>query len=528
MSDIRSTPETRSPRIRGKHLLLLLALLLLPYVLVRNTPVEMLDAQTFALRQNRWTGSVGLFRDEARVWVLPGVHELRRYPLAAVDYSTAREGEASSGLPLQSSDGLPVDLPVSIHYRVDPARLVSQVTHLPDDLQVDLVAPLVDEVLRRQVATATLAGLFNGERVEFQRAVETALREGLAQRGFTLHGVEIGEAGLRHKGQRLSLQDRSYVPQRISSASGAAPLQSSEGLSLGLELAIRYALDAANLAGVVHRLPDDLDAERVDPLLQGVIYKVLARYTVREIFSTKRQALQQEIEAELGPLMAQDGLLLRSVMLGNVDLPQDYRAGMDRLLAAELANQQMEHTLELKAKQVKETELQAEAEKVRREKAAEAAGREQVIAAKAQEEAMRHVLPFKQKQVEQRQLEAEAERTARVKTAEGMAEARRIEASAEADSRRKLADAEVYRLEQVGQVNSEQLRRDGELVSRYPLLIQKTMADKLSDKISVIIAAPPADGGFIGSGLLGQGGASPSTADADAPTAVRTSNRGRR
>jgi hypothetical protein len=47
------------------------------------------------------------------------------------------------------------------------------------------------------------------------------------------------------------------------------------------------------------------------------------------------------------------------------------------------------------------------------------------------------------------------------------------------------------------------MEREGALVTRHPLLIQKTMADKLSDKIQVIIAAPPADGGFIGSTLLG-------------------------
>jgi hypothetical protein len=34
-------------------------------------------------------------------------------------------------------------------------------------------------------------------------------------------------------------------------------------------------------------------------------------------------------------------------------------------------------------------------------------------------------------------------------------------------------------------------------------LIQKTLADKLSDKVQVIIAPPPANGGFIGSTLLG-------------------------
>jgi hypothetical protein len=41
------------------------------------------------------------------------------------------------------------------------------------------------------------------------------------------------------------------------------------------------------------------------------------------------------------------------------------------------------------------------------------------------------------------------------------------------------------------------------LIAQNPLLIQKTMADKLSDRVQVIIAAPPAEGGFIGSNLLG-------------------------
>jgi len=207
----------------------------------------------------------------------------------------------------------------------------------------------------------------------------------------------------------------------------------------------------------------------------------------------------------LKPRLEADGIRLQSVTMGKVDLPSDYRAGMEKLLAEELATEKMRYTLELKDKQVKQTELEAQAEKVRREKAAEAAGEEQIIAAKAQAEAMKHILPFKQKQIEQRSLEADAEKVARIKNAEAMAQARRIEASGEADSRKNLADADAYRQERMGKVASEQLARDGALIAKNPLLIQKTMADKLSDKISVIIAPPPANGGFIGSALLGGG-----------------------
>jgi len=114
------------------------------------------------------------------------------------------------------------------------------------------------------------------------------------------------------------------------------------------------------------------------------------------------------------------------------------------------------------------------------------------------------VLPFKQRQIEQRQLEAEALKVTRVKAAEGNAQARRIEASGEAEARQKLADAEVYRMDKIGKSNAEQMGREGALLARHPLLIQKTMADKLSDKVQVIIAAPGSDGGFIGAGLLGR------------------------
>lgn len=304
-----------------------------------------------------------------------------------------------------------------------------------------------------------------------------------------------------HDFRVVSLRDRSYRPPEIARADGPKPLQSLEGLSLGVDLSVRYALDPTALRDA-GKLPDDIDADMVEPAVSGVIYKVFARYTVREIFSTKRAEIQQSVEKDLRTRLAADGIVLRDVFVGKVDLPADYRRGMDQLLAEELASEKMRYTLELKDKRVKEVALDGEAEKTRREKTAEAAAREQVIAARAQEEAMKHVLPFKQRQVEQRQLEAEAEKQARIRGAEGNAQARRIEANGESDARKKLADAEAYRLESVGKVNAEQMQREGIVVTAHPLLIQKVMAEKLSDKVQVIIA-PPSTDGLITAALAG-------------------------
>ncbi|HEX4647475.1 MAG TPA: SPFH domain-containing protein [Steroidobacteraceae bacterium] len=315
-------------------------------------------------------------------------------------------------------------------------------------------------------------------------------------------GTVLVLPGLHHI-RYYPIRDQVYHPGESTQATGPAPFQSNEGLSLGVDLTVRWAIDRRRIAQMSREFPDDLNADLVRPAVQGVVYPLLARYTVREIFSSRRAEIQDQMAKELIPKLASIGLILRGVDMGQVDLPADYRAEMEKLLSEELETEKIRYTLELKQAQVKETQLVGEADKVRRQKAAEAAGDEQVIAARAQEETMKHILPFKQKQIEQRQLEAEADKVARIRTAEGAAEARRIEARGEADSRQKLADAEAYRLEVVGKSNAGQMQREGALIAQYPLLIQKTLADKLSDKVQVIIAPTPAPGQFIGSNLLG-------------------------
>jgi regulator of protease activity HflC (stomatin/prohibitin superfamily) len=302
--------------------------------------------------------------------------------------------------------------------------------------------------------------------------------------------------------RRYPLRDQIYKPTASASAEGAAPFQTVEGLSVGVSVAVRYAIDRDRAADIAKRLPANLGQELIEPVVDGVLHRSLAKHTVREIFTDKRIEIQQGIEHELRELLAKDGIAVRSLFIGHVDLPEKYRTGLEGLLAEELATEKMRFTLQLKEKQVKEKSLEADAAKIQREKAAEAAASEEIIAAKAREEAMKHVLPLKQKEIEQRRLEAEARKVQRMKDAEGDAEARKIEATAEADSRRKLSDADAYRIEVTGKAQSEQLARDSMLIAKNPLLIQKTLADKLSDKIQVIVA-PPAAGGFFAGGLIG-------------------------
>lgn len=305
-----------------------------------------------------------------------------------------------------------------------------------------------------------------------------------------------------HELRRYSLRDQVYRPTESATVTGKEPFQTVEGLSIGVAVTVRYALDRDRVGDVARRLPVDVGRDLIEPVVDGVLHRELSKHTVREVFTEDRVEIQEDLEQELRTLLAKDGIVVRSLYLGHVDLPEQYRAGLEGMLSEELASEKMRYTLALKEKKVQETALEGDAAKIQRQKAAEAAATEEIIAAKAREEAMKHVLPLKEKEIEQRRLEAEARKVQRMKDAEGDAEARKIEASAEADSRRKLSDADAYRIEVTGKANAAQLERDSALIAKNPLLIQKTLADKLSDKIQVIVA-PPAAGGFFAGGLLG-------------------------
>ena len=345
-------------------------------------------------------------------------------------------------------------------------------------------------------------------------------------------GVSVVPSGptlmvpLVHELRRYDLRDQVYRPQESATAEGAAPFQSLEGLSVGVAVTVRYALDPARVGEVAKRLPANVGADLIEPVVDGVLHHALSRHTVREIFSDKRVEIQDDIQAELRELLGKDGITVRSLYLGHIDLPAQYRAGLEGMLAEELASEKMRYTLQLKEKKVKESELEGDAAKVTRERAAEAAASEEIIAAKAREEAMKHVLPLKEKEIEQRRLEAEARKVQRMMDAQGDAEARKIETIAEADSRRKLSDADAYRIEVTGKANNAQMERESVLIAKNPLMIQKTLADKLSDKIQVIVA-PPSAGGFFAGGLLGTQGKSapaPTIADTGAAHAGNVEN----
>jgi regulator of protease activity HflC (stomatin/prohibitin superfamily) len=275
----------------------------------------------------------------------------------------------------------------------------------------------------------------------------------------------------------------------------ALDVQSREGLNIGLGVTVRYKLDPNKLASAQVHLPQPADKEIVPPVVASAWRELAPQYTVREIFSTKREEVRAKAAAVITRKLGSDGIVVEEVMLSDVQLPEEYAKGLEGLLLKEQQDDQMSVDTDIQQKQVRIAELQAEAEAAQKVKQAEGDAKSKVVEAKGEADAMQYTLPLKQKQIEQSKLEAEARKEATIQNAEADAEAKVIDSKAELQRRNLLADAEASRIKLIAAANAERMTSEAQLLNKSPLLINKIVAERLSDKIQVVMV--PSDGKFF-------------------------------
>lgn len=285
------------------------------------------------------------------------------------------------------------------------------------------------------------------------------------------------------------------VEGRSTSKVEPLKVQSKEGLDIGLAITVRYRLDARHLDYIQANLPQPVEKEIVPAVVASAWRELVPNYTVREVFATQREPIRKKASDAITQKLAADGIIVKEVMLRDIQLPQEYSKGLENLLLKEQENDQMGVQTEIQQKQVRLSELEAEAAKVQQVKQAEGQAQVRVLQAKGEADAMQYTLPLKQKQIEQSKLEAEARKEATVKNAEAMAEAKVIDSKAEMERRKLLSAAEADRIRVTAVADAERMKSEGEILRQNPLLINKIVAERLSDKLQIMMV--PADGKFF-------------------------------
>src|SRR5215467_11390256 len=251
--------------------------------------------------------------------------------------------------------------------------------------------------VRVSQTSGTLPGtLYPGVHVVEPLIEDVALYD-IRDQVFTTGGSEDGKDGAKAGAK----------PQLLN-------VQAKEGLTLGLAITIRYRLDPKHLDYIQANLPQPVEKEIVPPVVASAWRELVPNYTVREVFATKREEVRKKAADAITQKLAADGIVVKEVMLRDIQLPEEYARGLQDLLLKEQEDDQMAVQTEIQEKQVRISELEAEAQKAQQVKQAEGQAQVRVLEAKAEADAMQYTLPLKQKQIEESKLEAEARKEATV------------------------------------------------------------------------------------------------------------------
>jgi regulator of protease activity HflC (stomatin/prohibitin superfamily) len=312
--------------------------------------------------------------------------------------------------------------------------------------------------------------------------------------------------------------------EKMDANAKALSVQAREGLTLGLAITVRYKMDANRLDYIQSRLPQPVETELVPAVVASAWRELVPNYTVREVFSSKREEVRRKAAETITKKLGADGIVVEEVMLRDIQLPPEYAKGLESLLLKEQENDRLGVQTEIQQKQVRISELEAEAQKAVSVKEAEGQAQVRVLQAKGEADAMQYTLPLKQKQIEQSRLEAEARKESTIKNAEAAAAAKVIDSKAEQERRNLLADAEANRIRVTAVADAERMRGEALVLKQNPLLINKIVAERLSDKIQVMMV--PSDGKFFFANDVMRGLGSPnmgSQMDGEEPPQVQKS-----
>lgn len=298
-------------------------------------------------------------------------------------------------------------------------------------------------------------------------------------------------ASLEDSGKKPSSPGKAEAPTQED----GLRVQAKEGLNLGLAITVRYRLDPLRLDYIQGNLPQPVEKEIVPAVVASTWRELVPNYTVREIFATKREEVRKRAAEAITRKLGADGIIVKEVMLRDIQLPSEYAKGLETLLLKEQQNDQMGVQTEIQQKQVRISELEAEATKAQEVKQAEGQAAVRVLQAKGEADAMQYLLPLKQKQIEQSRLEAEARKEATVKNAEAAAAAKVIDSKAEMERRKMLSEAEADRIRVTAIADAERMQKEAVILKQNPLLINKIVAERLSDKLQIMMV--PADGKFF-------------------------------
>jgi regulator of protease activity HflC (stomatin/prohibitin superfamily) len=194
--------------------------------------------------------------------------------------------------------------------------------------------------------------------------------------------------------KRYSTGQDTYTMSKTSSegevkGDDSVTARTSDGQEVFIDASITFRPDEAQLLQLFTRFPaDNWKDVLVRPQSRSIIYNRVAVYKIEEVYSTKREVLQKQIEEELRTVLTKNGLILESFLMRNVTFSADYAKSIEDKQIAQQNAERARFVVDQERQEAERVRVSAQGRADASVTAAKGDAESQVIRAKAEAQAL--------------------------------------------------------------------------------------------------------------------------------------------
>jgi prohibitin 1 len=137
---------------------------------------------------------------------------------------------------------------------------------------------------------------------------------------------------------------------------------SSNGLSIKMEISVRYRPITSDLPALHTTYGQDYFRRMVQPSLRSVAREVVGRFTPEELYSSRRSELQNLIESGVQEGVDGEFMEVAAVLIRHVELPPQIRGAIENKLEEEQEAERYEFTIQKERLEAQRKEIEATGE----------------------------------------------------------------------------------------------------------------------------------------------------------------------
>ncbi|MFH1447981.1 MAG: prohibitin family protein [Candidatus Micrarchaeota archaeon] len=132
-----------------------------------------------------------------------------------------------------------------------------------------------------------------------------------------------------------------------------------EGLTVKLDMTVLYKVVPDKASDIHQTIGIEYRTVVIRPTIRTAIRDVAAKYDAKDIYSSNRQAIANEINGRLKAEFNEKGIILETVLLRNVILPQKVASAIEEKLEAEQQAQRMVFILDKETQEAERKKIEA-------------------------------------------------------------------------------------------------------------------------------------------------------------------------